>query len=82
MTNSITVQRGEPDVTPEDLLERITTPGLGADILVGWSHIHGFAQLLLEGQLNVFGAGDDSDEFVESALVASGKRIAGLLREP
>jgi AcrR family transcriptional regulator len=82
MSNSITVQRGEPDVTPEDLIERITTPELGGDILIGWSHIHGFAQLLLEGQLNVFGAADDSDEFIESALVASGKRIAGLLRRP
>ena len=81
MTNSITVQSGAPDVTPEDLFRRITKPVLGGDILIGWSHIHGIAQLLLEGQLDVFGAADGGDEFIENALVTSGKRIAGLLRQ-
>lgn len=80
LTNSITVQRGEPDVTPEDLAERITEPELGGDILIGWSHIHGFAQLLLEGQLGVFGAAEGDDEFIEKALATSGGRIAALLR--
>lgn len=82
MTNSITVQRGEPDVIPEDLVERITDPELGGDIMIGWSHIHGFAQLLLEGQLDVFGAAENPDDFIENALTASGKRIAALLRGP
>ena len=80
MTNSITVQRGEPEVTPDDLFARIAQPGLAADIFIGWSHIHGFAQLLLEGQLDAFGAADDADEFVEAAIVNSGRRIAALLR--
>jgi len=80
MTNSITVQRGEPDVAPEDLYERIANAELAGDIFIGWSHIHGFAQLLIEGQLDVFGAAGDTDEFIENAVVSSGKRIASLLR--
>ncbi|MDH3642551.1 MAG: TetR/AcrR family transcriptional regulator [Gammaproteobacteria bacterium] len=80
MTNSITVQRGEADVTPEELIERITQPDLAGDIFIGWSHIHGFAQLLLEGQLDIFGATENTDEFIENALATSGTRIAKLLR--
>jgi len=80
MTSSITVQRGEPDVVPAELNERIADTGLAADILIGWSHVHGFAQLLLEGQLDVFGAAADPDGFIDRALSDSGRRIATLLR--
>ena len=80
MTNSITVQRNEPDVTADGLYARISDPDLAGDIFIGWSHIHGFAQLLLEGQLDVFGAADDAESFIENALASTGKRIAALLR--
>ncbi|MFB3104287.1 MAG: TetR/AcrR family transcriptional regulator, partial [Pseudomonadales bacterium] len=81
MTNTITVQRHQPDVTPENLVERIREEGLSVDVLIGWSHIHGYAQLLLEGQLDVFAAGEDPDVFLERTLTQTGRRISQVLQK-
>ncbi len=81
MTNAITLQRGEPDVTPETLQERIREKGLQNDVLLGWSHVHGYAQLLLEGQFSGFAAEEGENAFIERTLSDTCSRIAALLRE-
>jgi AcrR family transcriptional regulator len=80
MTNSITVQRGENDVSPETLQERIKERGLQNDVLIGWSHIHGYAQLFLEGQFNGFAAEEGEDAFIERTLRESCTRISQMLQ--
>ena len=80
MTNSITVQRDEPDVTPETLDVRTADRALQNDILIGWSHIHGYAQLFIEGQFSGFAAEEGADAFIERTLRETGARISGLLR--
>ena len=80
MTNSIGAQRGEPDVTPEDLLQRIADDALMQDILIGWSHVHGYALLLLEGQLDIFYRSEDRDRFVERTLKSTGGRLSRMLQ--
>jgi AcrR family transcriptional regulator len=80
MTNSISVQRGAPDVTPDDLLQRIADDALMQDILIGWSHVHGYALLLLEGQLDIFSGSEDRDLFVERTLKSAGGRLSRMLQ--
>lgn len=81
MTNAVTLQRDEPDVTPETLQERIREKGLQNDVLLGWSHVHGYAQLLLEGQFTEFAAEEGENAFIERTLSDTCSRIAALLRE-
>jgi AcrR family transcriptional regulator len=81
MVDIIARLRGDPPVNFDDLQRRIQDPGLKEDILISWSHIHGFAQLLLEGQLGTFlGAGESVDDFVERKLSQTAARLSGLLR--
>ena len=68
-------------MTPENLVERIREERLSVDVLIGWSHIHGYAQLLLEGQLDVFAAGEDPDVFLERTLTQTGRRISQVLQK-
>lgn len=81
MTNSITVQRGEEDVSPETLQVRIKERGLQDDVLIGWSHIHGYAQLFLEGQFNGFAAEEGEDAFIERTLRDSCTRLSEMLQQ-
>ena len=81
MTNSITVQRGDPDVTPESLHTRISERSLQNDVLIGWSHIHGYAQLFLEGQFSGFAAEEGPDAFIERTLRETGTRLSRMLRD-
>lgn len=81
MAGSITVQRGEPEVAPEQLLQRIKNEDLMQDLLIGWSYVHGYAQLLLEGQLAVFAQEEDLGEFLDRTLASTGSRLGRLLRE-
>jgi AcrR family transcriptional regulator len=80
MTGSVTVQRGEPDLAPEQLLSRIRDEGFMQDLLLGWSYVHGYAQLLLEGQLAVFAKDEQLDAFLDRTLAATGRRLGRLLR--
>jgi AcrR family transcriptional regulator len=80
MIDGVTAQRGEPDVEPEELQDRIKDEGLMEDILIGWSFVHGYAQLLLEGQLAVFAREESLEDFLARSLAASGKRLGRLLR--
>jgi AcrR family transcriptional regulator len=81
MAGCITGQRGEPDVAPEQLLERIREEDFMQDVLLGWSHVHGYAQLLLEGQLAVFAKEEQLEEFIDRTLAATGRRLGRVLRE-
>ena len=54
MTSSVTVQRGDSDVTADTLYDRISERDLQDDVLIAWSQIHGYAMLLLEGQFDGF----------------------------
>lgn len=80
MTNSITVQRKQPDVSPETLHQRIADRTLQNDVLIGWSHIHGYAQLFIEGQFSGFAAQEGADAFIERTLRETGARISSLLQ--
>lgn len=80
MVSSIVLHRGDAPVTAENLPERTHEPGLMEDILISWSHLHGFAQLLIEGQLDVFlNEGEAVDAFAERMLARTGARLSWLL---
>jgi AcrR family transcriptional regulator len=55
LTNVIRRQRGEPDIEPAELDAALESDRLLDDILIGWCHVHGYAHLLLEGQLSMVG---------------------------
>ncbi|MFW6093291.1 MAG: TetR/AcrR family transcriptional regulator [Pseudomonadota bacterium] len=81
MVDSVTVQRGEPDVAPDELPDRLQDDNLVEDLLIGWSHVHGYTQLLLEGQLATFARDENLDDFIDRSLTATGRRLSRLLRE-
>jgi len=81
MTDSVAVQRGDPAVSAEDLATRIRDPGLMEDILLAWSQTHGFAQLCIEGQLQVFVAdGESADQFFDRMIARTSARLSQLLQ--
>jgi len=80
LTSSVTVQRGEAEVTTETLQERISERDLQNDILLAWSQIHGYAQLLLEGQFDGFGEPEGMDDFVTRTVSDTSRRLSRLLR--
>jgi hypothetical protein len=80
MTNSVTVQRGDMDVTAETLEQRIRERGLQNDVIVAWSQIHGYAMLLLEGQFDGFALDEGADAFVERTIAETGARLSRMLR--
>jgi AcrR family transcriptional regulator len=80
MTGCITGQRGEPDVDAEQLLERIQEDDFMEDLVLGWSYVHGYAQLLLEGQLAAFVRDENLDEFLDRTLAATGRRLGSVFR--
>lgn len=81
LADTITLQRGEPDVAPEELRERVLEAGLMEDILLGWSYVHGYTQLLLEGQLDVFAQDENLDDFLQRTITATGRRLSRMMRE-
>ncbi len=81
LADNITLQRGEPDVSPSTLGERIREESLMEDVLLGWSYVHGYTQLLLEGQLVVFAQDEDLDGFIDRTITATGGRLSRMMRE-
>lgn len=73
LTNVILRQRGEPELQPDDL-PLVDGKDLANDVIMGWCHIHGFAHLLLEGQLTMI----DQDN-LEFHLVSNAHRLSDLL---
>ena len=79
LTNVIRTQRGEAPLDADSLHLLKATPGLVDDVLIGWSHVHGLAHLLIEGQLDVM-TGDDEEDFLACVSASNGARLGGLLR--
>jgi len=75
MTNVIRRQRGEPEIGAESLDACMTSAQLINDILIGWSHIHGYAHLKLEGQLAMIPKAAQKD-----MLATAARRLARLVR--
>ncbi len=75
LTNLILRHRGEPEISTEDLEEKVTAQTLLEDILLGWSHIHGLAHLRLEQQLVMI-----PEDLYETLIVRSAERISKILR--
>ena len=53
LTNVIHRQRGEPEIVAAESARPVLLREMIDDIIVGWSHIHGFAHLVLEQQLDM-----------------------------
>ena len=53
LTNVVLRQRGETELTAEDSIDVSNDLPLVHDIVIAWSHAHGFAHLRLEGQLSL-----------------------------
>ena len=51
LTNVVLRQRGEPELAAEDSIDITDNLPVVQDIVIAWSHVHGFAHLRLEGQL-------------------------------
>ena len=75
LTNVIRRQRGEAEITVESLDACMTSAQLINDILIGWSHIHGYAHLRLEGQLAMIPKTAQKD-----MLATAGRRLARMIR--
>ncbi len=80
MTSSLTAQRGDAEVTAETLQQRIRDPRLNDDVVFAWSQIHGYVQLLLEGQFDGFAEAEGMDAFVDRTVKTSGRRLSRLLQ--
>jgi AcrR family transcriptional regulator len=80
MTSSVTRQRGGAAVTAETLSERIQDRELQNDIILAWSQIHGYAQLLLEGQFDRFAEEEGMEAFIERTVVETTGRLSRLLQ--
>lgn len=81
MTSSVTELRGEPEVLADTLQDRMSEKALQTDVLLAWSQIHGYAQLLLEGQFRGFAGEEGVDAFVERTVVATATRMGRLLQQ-
>ena len=75
LSNVIRRQRGESDIDVESLEEAMSSLQLINDIIIGWSHVHGYAHLKLEGQLSMIPKSAQK-EMLRTASV----RLAQLLR--
>ena len=80
LTDTITLQRGEPDVAPGELRHRVMEAGLMEDVLLGWSYVHGYTQLLLEGQIAVFAREESLENFLRRTITATGRRLSRMMR--
>ena len=74
LTNVILRQRGEAQLEGLDMLLG-KSPELVNDIILGWSHIHGYAHLRMEGQLQMV----PEESHMEHMRIAS-ERLAHLIR--
>lgn len=61
LTNVVLRQRGEPELSAESGLADTADLSLAHDIVIAWSHVHGFAHLRLEGQLVMMSSGAEAE---------------------
>lgn len=74
LTNVIRRQRGESEIVSARAGDESDYQSLVDDIVIGWSHIHGFAHLVLEGHLSM--AGERRAELLSTASA----RLSQLIR--
>jgi len=74
LTNVILRQRGEPEIDSIETQAPHSTE-LVNDIIIGWSHVHGYAHLRLEGQLAMV----PDEAHIEHMRTAS-RRLAHLIQ--
>ena len=75
LTNVILRQRGEPELSAATLGDDVQDEGLLNDILIGWCHIHGYAHLRLEGQLDMV-----PEDVLDDVMKHACYQLAALLR--
>ena len=80
MASSVAAHRGASEVTAETLDERIRERALQDDVLLAWSQVHGYAQLLLEGQFDGFAEKEGMDAFAERTVAELSRRLSRALR--
>ena len=61
LTNVVLRQRGEAELDDGDPLADPDNLSLAHDIVIAWSHVHGFAHLRLEGQLRMVDAETEAE---------------------
>ena len=71
LTNIILRQRGEPELEMNEMASERSAAVIN-DIVLGWSHIHGFAHLTLEGGIDF-----RRDQFSRSQEVVDGRSSGG-----
>ncbi len=76
LTNVVLRQRGEAELGEEDSIDSSANLPLVHDIVIAWSHVHGFAHLRLEGQLSLVCA--DTEAAVTRRV---SKRLSELIQE-
>ena len=75
LTNVILRQRGEPEFELEDNMKPKSS-SLVNDILLGWCHIHGYAHLRLEQQLNMV-----SEDEHQRQMKMAASRLGEMIRQ-
>ncbi|MEM7077044.1 MAG: TetR-like C-terminal domain-containing protein [Pseudomonadota bacterium] len=75
LTNVILRQRGEAVLEPAVAMGQAKSAALIDDILLGWCHVHGYAHLRLEGQLDMVPRDAENDH-----LRATCARLSGLIQ--
>lgn len=75
LTNVIHRQRGEPEILLEGASGHRPLREIATDIVIGWSHIHGFAHLVLEQQLDMV----EESEY-EQLIVTVAGRLSDMLQ--
>lgn len=75
LTNVVLRQRGEPELDIEHFRATPIRGALRNDIVIAWSHVHGYAHLCLERQFRVM-----DDESHEEILLTASRRLSELLQ--
>lgn len=75
LTNVIHRQRGEPEIVASESGRPTMLREMTDDIVIGWSHIHGFAHLVLEQQLDMVDVSE-----IDSLVDKAARRLSDLLQ--
>lgn len=76
LTNVVLRQRGDSEFGPDNYSSEAFSASLIDDIVIAWSHVHGYAHLKLEGQLEMI-----DDDVQEQVIRTAAKRLSALFSE-
>lgn len=74
LTNVVLRQRGDAEFGPDNYSSEAFSDSLIGDIVIAWSHVHGYAHLKLEGQLEMI-----DDDVQEQVIRTAAIRLSALL---